>query len=194
MNKNEEKAKEFLEYIAKNEKELKRCLAKNVTYDKDIFDDVFADTIIKVYNTIVKNGTEIDNFKHYFYTALKWEYVLQDNRHKKYKNNQVRDYFDNNDIIEETEDKEESFYNVVDTLEAIKSHISEKYGEWYTAVFFEYYGEKTNGGCSYKKLSAKLGISVKQIAQIIKTIKEFVATDPDINKLKEILEEDANDI
>lgn len=184
---NEEKAKDFLNYIAHNEKELKYILAKNITYDKDIFDDVFNDTIIKVYNSILKNGTEVNDYKNYFFTSLKWTYVLADNRNKKYKSNSVRDYFDNNDMIEEETDEEERFTKIVDTIETIKDEIKAKYGEWYTTVFFEYYQSKSTEGCSYQKLAAKLGITVKQIQMIIREIKQFVAEDETINKLKEIL-------
>lgn len=184
---NEEKAKDFLNYIAQNEKELKYILAKNITFDKNIFDDVFNDTIIKVYNSILKNGTEVNDYKNYFFTSLKWTYVLADNRNKKYKSNSVRDYFDNNDIIEEETDEEERFNKIVDTIETIKDEIKEKYGEWYTTVFFEYYQSKATEGCSYNKLAAKLGISAKQIQMIIREIKQFVAEDENINKLKEIL-------
>lgn len=184
---NEEKARDFLNYVATNEKELKYILAKNVTYDKDIFDDVFNDTIIKVYNSILKNGTEVSDYKNYFFTSLKWTYVLADNRNKKYKNSSVRDYFDNNDIIIEEETEEERFEKIVDTIEIIKNEIKEKYGEWYTTVFFEYYTCKATEGCSYKKLAAKLGTTIKQIQMVIKEIKQFVAEDENINKLKEIL-------
>lgn len=184
---NEEKARDFLNYVAKNEKELKFILAKNVTYDKDIFDDVFNDTIIKVYNSILKNGTDVSDYKNYFFTSLKWTYVLADNRNKKYKNSSVRDYFDNNDIIIEEETEEERFEKIVDTIEVIKNEIKEKYGEWYTTVFFEYYTCKATEGCSYKKLAAKLGTTIKQIQMVIKEIKQFVAEDENINKLKEIL-------
>lgn len=184
---NEEKAKDFLNYIAQNEKDLKYILAKNITFDKDIFDDVFNDTIIKVYNSILKNGTDVSDYKNYFYMALKWQYVLQHNRHTKYKNSSVRDYFDNNDIIEEETDEEERFNKIVDTIETIKDEIKAKYGEWYTTVFFEYYQSKATEGCSYNKLAAKLGISAKQIQMIIREIKQFVAEDETINKLKEIL-------
>lgn len=188
---NEDKAKDFLNYVAKNEKELKFILAKNVTYDKDIFDDVFNDTIIKVYNSILKNGTDVSDYKNYFFTSLKWTYVLADNRNKKYKSSSVRDYFDNNDIIIEEETEEERFEKIVDTIEIIKNEIKEKYGEWYTTVFFEYYTCKATEGCSYQKLAAKLGITVKQIQMIIQEIKKFVAEDEYINKLKEILHTDA---
>jgi len=194
-NTNEEKAQDFLNYIAKNEYTLKTALAKNVTFDKEIFDDVFHDTIIKVYNSILKNGTEVTDYKNYLFMSLKWQYVLADNKNKKYKNNVVRDWFDNNDILEEESEEEQRFKNVVEMIEFIKQRITEEYGEWYTTVFFEYYKLKTTEGCSYKKLSAKLGISVVQITKIIQTIKKFVSEDDLIIRLKDLMKlNDADNI
>lgn len=190
-NTNEQKAQDFLNYIAKNEHVLKTALAKNITYDKDIFDDVFNDTIIKVYNSILKNGTDVTDYKNYFFISLKWQYVLQFNRNKSYNCKIVRDWFDNNDILEEDNDEEQRFDNIVETIEFIRERITEVYGEWYATVFFEYYTMKTTTGCSYKKLSAKLGISVVQITQIIQTIKKFVAEDDLIIRLKEMKLNDA---
>lgn len=193
MNDNELKAQNFLSYIAENEKELKRALAKNITYDKDIFDDVFNDTIIKVYNSITKNGTDVTDYKNYFFTSLKWTYVLADNRNKKYKNSIVRDWLDNNDIMEDNNAVEENFNNVVETLDLIKQRITEEFGENQANIFLNYYTMKTTEGCSYKKLSAKLGISTIQISQIIKSIKRFIDEDDAIIKLKEIIKlDDAN--
>ena len=38
---NEEHGQEFLQFVAKNEARLKKNLQKNITYNPDIFDDVF---------------------------------------------------------------------------------------------------------------------------------------------------------
>lgn len=62
----EEKGAAFLQWVADNEKEMRKALKKNCTYDPDIFDDVFSETIVNVYNTITKNNREIDNIKNYF--------------------------------------------------------------------------------------------------------------------------------
>lgn len=79
---NEQHAQEFLEYVAKNEKRLKKNLRKNITYDPYIFDDVFQDSIIKVYDSIM-NGTVIEDFEKYFFIASKFSYFNADNKNKR---------------------------------------------------------------------------------------------------------------
>lgn len=79
---NEQHAQEFLEYVAKNEKRLKRNLRKNITYDPYIFDDVFQDSILKVYDSIM-NGTVIEDFEKYFFIASKFSYFNADNKNKR---------------------------------------------------------------------------------------------------------------
>lgn len=191
---NEQKAREFLQYVAENEKELKYILAKNTTYDKELFDDVFNDTIIKVYNSIIKNGTDVNDYKNYFFISLKWQYILQQNRANKRRNSSVRDFFDNNNIIEEENVEEDKFNNISGALDTLKKLILDKYGEWWTYVYFQYYQCKAEEGCSYRKLSAKLGINQKQISMIVKEIKKFVAEDDNINKLREVFKIDYGSI
>lgn len=191
MGNNEIKAREFLDYVVDNEKELKYILAKNITYDKDIFDDVFSETILKVYNSILKNGTDVSDFKNYFFTSLKWTYVYRDNQNKKHKTQSVRDWFENNDIVEESKDEEERLANTENTLLALKDRITEKFGSWYCTVYFTYYNCKVTEGCSYGKLSVKLGIPTKQISTIIRTVREYINTDEEINEIKRKFTENA---
>ena len=78
----DEHAQEFLEYVAKNEKRLKKNLRKNITYNEELFDDVFQDSIIKVYDSIM-NGTIIEDFEKYFFIASKFTYFNADNKNKR---------------------------------------------------------------------------------------------------------------
>ena len=57
---NVEIANDFLVYVSESMNELKKAVKKNITNANDLFDDCFNDTIIKVYNSIVKNGMLID--------------------------------------------------------------------------------------------------------------------------------------
>lgn len=191
MGNNEIKAREFLDYVVEHEKELKYSLAKNITFDKDIFEDVFSETILKVYNSILKNGTDVSDFKNYFFTSLKWTYVYRDNQNKKHKTQSVRDWVENNDVIEESKDEEERFANTENTLQALKNKITEKFGEWYCTVYFTYYNCKVTEGCSYGKLSVKLGIPTKQISTIIRTVREYINSDEEINEIKRKFTENA---
>lgn len=191
MRNNEIKAREFLDYVVANEKELKYILAKNITYDKDIFDDVFSETILKVYNSILKNGTDVSNFKNYFFTSLKWTYAYRDNQNKKHKTQSVRDWFENNDIVEEDGNVEERFKNITNTLLLLKEKVTEKFDSWYCTVYFTYYNCKVTEGCSYGKLSTILGIPTKQISTIIRTVRDYINTDEEIIEIKRKIAENA---
>jgi len=191
MGNNEIKAREFLDYVVEHEKELKYSLAKNITFNKDIFEDVFSETILKVYNSILKNGTDVSDFKNYFFTSLKWTYVYRDNKNKKHKNQSVRDWFENNDIIEEDTNEEERFENTTNTLQSLKDKVTEKFGSWYCTVYFTYYNLKVTEGCSYGKLSTKLGIPTKQISTIIRTVRDYINTDEEIIEIKRKFTENA---
>ena len=88
---NEEHGREFLEYVANNEAKLKKNLRKNITYNPELFDDVFQDTIIRVHNTIMK-GQGIEDLEKYFFIASKFQYINEDNKDKKRKQNSDNEF------------------------------------------------------------------------------------------------------
>lgn len=184
---NELKAKEFLEYIAKNEKELKYSLSKNITYDKEIFDDAFSETIIKIYNSILKNGTTVNDFRNYFFISAKWTYALFDNRNKKKQNREIRDYFNTTDISNVDEiNKEEKQNEIIKGISKLKTELINHFGEDKTSLFFEYFNAKINGGISYKKLAEKNKLDSKYISSTLQEIKKYI-NNSELNKLKKIL-------
>lgn len=187
---NLELATEFLEYVAKNEKELKAAVKKNITNDQEVFDDSFSETIIKIYNSIIKNGTEIKDLKQYFFLAFKFTFIYRQNKKRKQEAQTVRDFFDDSIFEENIENSEERFNDITQALANIKQEIQNKYGEFYTEVFFDYYTLKANQHISYKKLAAEKGVSTRRIAEIINTIKDYIALSDDIQKYKSIFYEE----
>ena len=162
-------AKEFLDYVAKNERRLKRNLRKNITYDNDIFDDVFQTAIIKVYDSIVKNDKWIDDFEQYFFIATKWEYILHDNRARK-----ARAIHDNIDVIlymynddRDTERDDE----MADIVKRLTDYLVKTYGEHDADIFLTYYKLKSQDRCSYSDMSYLTWLSIKQVTEIIQRIK-----------------------
>lgn len=187
---NLELAQEFLQYVANNTDELKAAVKKNITNDKELFDDCFSETIIKVYNSIAKNGTKIDDIKQYFFLACKFTFFYRQNKKRKEEAKAVRDFFDYNDFEEDVEDSESKFKAITEALSIIKEDIKEKYGEFNSEVFFDYYHLKANQHISYKKLAAAKGISTRRVAEIINAIKKYIATSDEIQKYKEIFTEE----
>lgn len=204
---NEKHAKEFLEYVAKNEKRLKKNLRKNITYNEDIFDDVYQDTIIKVYDSIM-NGTVIEDFEKYFFIASKFSYFNADNKNKKHIKNDDNEILwrishgyetNRNDltddakrlidevIIEDDEWKRREERN--DSINKLFKFISEKLNRVFSPaecdiylIYFRLKSEKA--GVSYEKMAKITGRSFSEISQIIQKVKKYVKNDDEINEMK----------
>lgn len=183
MTEAEIKGKKFLEFVSNNEKKLRKNLKKNVTFEKDIFEDVFQETIIKCYNAIVSNNKDIDDIESYFYIATKFTYILWQNRNRKYIKNKIR----LDDFLEKEEyDIEYEIYEEVNTeklLKRIKEIVEEKFGYEQTEMFFDFMMLKTQGRTSYNDFSEVTGIPVNKITDIIRKIKKFINKNEEINRL-----------
>lgn len=165
-------AREFLDYIAVNERRLKKNLRKNVTYDDEIFDDVFQTAILKVYNSIVKNDKRVDDFEKYFFIASKFEYILVDNRNKKYKAMHQHITDKQRDIIDE--DELEAQEKSLRKHNRLIEYLYDEFGSD-ADVYLRYYRTRIEKGrTSYKKISEEFGISVNEVSLIIQKIKKNI--------------------
>lgn len=209
---NEQHAQEFLEYVAKNEKRLKKNLRKNITYDPYIFDDVFQDSILKVYDSIM-NGTVIEDFEKYFFIASKFSYFNADNKNKKAINNNdntilsdVEDgkRFTSNkpyvvqdanrvlDIIavedNEWKEKEEKNENINKLFKFISEKLNKVFSPAECDIYLIYFRLKSEkSGVSYEKMAKITGRSFSEISQIIQKLKKYVKNDEEINDYKKKL-------
>ena len=183
---NEEKAQKFLEYIGDNLPRLKKNLKKNITYNEDIFDDVLQESILKIYNSIIKNGTEITDYERYFYITSKFTYIYRDNKRKHSDEQEVRDLFNNGefDVCDDENDDEERFNNTLNALDKIKQNLTDEFGEMNTTVYLDYMNLKANNGTSYKVISNKYGLSVSEISRIINEIRVYISDSSEIEKIK----------
>ena len=185
---NVEIANDFLKYVSENMNELKKAVKKNITNDNDLFDDGFNETIIKVYNSIVKNGTIIDNYKQYFFLACKFTFIYRQNKKRKEEAQAIRDYFDlNDDFLDDDFDEEERYCDIVDTIDKIKEDVTENLGEYYAEIYFTYMQLKSTQSISYKKLAAEKGISTRRVSQIIGMVKEYIKNNPTLQSYKSVL-------
>lgn len=194
----EEHGQEFLKYVAENMDRLKKNLRKNITYDEDIFDDVFQDSIIKVYNAIM-NGTRIDDFEQYFFIASKFEYIARDNKKKSRLKNDDREMLDGishgmvQDIFyaddEDWKLKEEKSDKINELFKFLSTRLNEVFSPVECDIFLIYYRLKSEkNGISYKKMAKITDKSVTDITNTIKNIKKFIRNDKIIQeKKKELL-------
>lgn len=204
---NEEHGREFLEYVAKNEKRLKKNLRKNITYNENIFDDAYQEAILKVHSAIM-NGTRIDDFEQYFFIASKFCYINEQNKERKKQENSDRDILWNishgyetnrNDVsndakriiesitVEDDEWRIQEERN--DRINELMKYLSRKLNEVFspaeTDIFLIYYRLKSEkAGVSYKKMAKITGRSFSEISQIIQKIKAYIKQDKEIIEYK----------
>ena len=89
MTEGELKGQQFLNYVGQNIKRLKKNLKKNITYDDGLFDDVFQESIIKIYDSIVKNNKDVGDYEKYFFISSKFNYIIRQNQERKRINNRI---------------------------------------------------------------------------------------------------------
>lgn len=186
MSDGEIKGRKFLEYVAKNEKQLKKNLKKNITFENSLFDDIFQDTIIKVYNTIVKNNKEIDDYEQYFFISSKWNFILKQNYEREMVKKRVNidKFIEHNDVVDEP-------YSEIETsclLNEIRDIIEDEFGFENTELYYQYMSLKSNGGMSYTRFSEITGVPYSKISEIVCRIKGFVKNNDKINRIKHALD------
>lgn len=184
---NEERGQEFLNFVAKNEKQLKKNLRKNITYNEQYFDDAFGDAVLKVYEAIVNRGILIKDYEQYFFIASKFEYIKNDAYYKKLQKVTVDSdiYFDKNDIEDEV--YEEDDHRSGEKLQVIKEILYDEFGITDTDLFLEYIFDKnTKQGTSYKIFSEKKNLPLKQVTETIKKIKKFINASPELKYIKSL--------
>lgn len=207
---NEEHGQEFLKFVAENEQRLKNNLRKNITYDEDIFDDVFQETILRVHSAIM-NGTRIDDFEQYFFIASKFCYINEQNKERKKQENSDRDILWNishgyetnqhdvsndakrileNITIEDNEWRIQEERN--DKINELMKYLSKKLNEVFTPaetdIFLIYYRLKSEkAGVSYQKMARITEKSFSEVSQIIQKIKAYIKQDDEIMEMKKKL-------
>ena len=184
------RGQEFLEWYSQNSEMLIKAVRKNITYDEEIFDDVIADTLCKIYTTMEK-GTVVNDFKNFFFICAKFNYINAQKKRRKELQIHDRGYFDWGDIEEEVNVKEAKIKAINELYKYIADYIEDKFPSNEVDLFILYYKLKSNGSSiSYAKMSKITGHSVSYITKTIRKVKEYVVNNEEIiNKKKILLEE-----
>ena len=183
----EEHKDEFFSYVAQNQDELRRCLRKNITFDGDIFDDVTANTVIRIAEYIMRNDIRIDNFKNFFFIAAKREYIMQQNKIRQADASTdhclIEDF--KTDMIDDDGNDEEFAIRIHRLVRSLDEILQKHFSSLEVDIFLIYYRLKSEKrSISYKKMASMLGLSNKFVTNTLKKIKAFVKTDAEINELK----------
>lgn len=171
---------EFYDYISNNYEQSRHEVLKNITYDSDLFDDAYNDTVVKVAK-VIEDGKDIEDIRYYFFISLKWNYINMQNRKRRHVSKTT-------DVMPDSVDEEyseERYEKVMELWDFIAQRLEENFEPGEVDIYLIYYKLKCNGNSlSYKKLSEITGIPVKDITNIIQRIKKFVRSNKEIIELK----------
>lgn len=171
---------DFYDYISNNYEQSRHEVLKNITYDSELFDDAYNDTVIKVAK-VIEDGKKIEDIRYYFFISLKWNYINMQNKKRK----QLSRTTDVMPDAMDDEYSEERYEKVMELWDFIAQRLEENFEPGEVDIYLIYYKLKCNGNSlSYRKLSEMTGIPVKEITNIIQRIKKFVRGNEEINELK----------
>lgn len=175
---------EFYDYIKDNYQQTRYEVLKNVTYDEELFDDCYNDTVIKVSN-VIGQGKQIDDIRYYFFISLKWNYINAQNKKRREQKRLTSEFTDVADVAEYSEER---YDRVMELWDYISERLETEFNPAEVDVYLIYYKLKCTGrSLSYKKLSNITNIPVKDITNIIQRIKKFIRNDAEINEKKKKL-------
>lgn len=178
---------DFYDYISNNYEQSRYEVLKNVTYDEELFDDCYNDTVIKVAN-VIQAGKQIDDIRYYFFISLKWNYINAQNRKRREQKRFTSVADDEShftDTYEDVEYSEERYNRVMRLWDYISARLESEFSPGEVDIYLIYYKLKCTGrSLSYKKLSEITGIPVKEITNIIQRVKKFVRNDEEIIEMK----------
>lgn len=176
---------DFYRYIEDNYEQCRYEVMKNITYEEELFDEAFNDTVVKVADAITRRNKDIKDIRYYFFISCKQNYINLQNKKRKEK----AMFCDELPYLEPDEEySEEKANNTAELFRVITDTLEERFPSNEVDLYVIYYKLKSSGeGVSYRKMSEIMGIPVKDVTNIIQRIKCFVRNDEEIIRLKKEL-------
>ena len=182
----EKHCNDFYQYIIRNEKQLKQEVRKNITYEEELFDEAYSDTIVKVANAILVNHKVIEDFRYYFFISFKQNFIQLQNKKRKIDKMKTYGYKDCEGLIIEDYDNEERYDRIRILFKWLSDYLEEHFPPNEVDIYIVYYFLKVGKNrVSYKKMADIYDVELKYITNVIQNIKRFVKNDKIINKKKE---------
>ena len=182
----EKHCNDFYQYIIRNEKQLKQEVRKNITYEEELFDEAYSDTIVKVANAILVNHKVIEDFRYYFFISFKQNFIQLQNKRRKIDKLKTYGYKDCEGLINEDYDNEERYDRIKILFKWLSDYLEEYFPPNEVDIYIVYYFLKVGKNrVSYKKMADIYDVELKYITNVIQNIKRFVKNDKIINKKKE---------
>ena len=182
----EKHCNDFYQYIIRNEKQLKQEVRKNITYEEELFDEAYSDTIVKVANAILVNHKVIEDFRYYFFISFKQNFIQLQNKKRKIDKLKTYGYKECEGLIIEDYDNEERYDRIRILFKWLSDYLEEHFPPNEVDIYIVYYFLKVGKNrVSYKKMAEIYDVELKYITNVIQNIKRFVKNDEIINKKKE---------
>ena len=182
----EKHCNDFYQYIIRNEKQLKQEVRKNITYEEELFDEAYSDTIVKVANAILVNHKIIEDFRYYFFISFKQNFIQLQNKKRKIDKMKTYGYKDCEGLIIEDYNNEERYDRIRILFKWLSDYLEEHFPPNEVDIYIVYYFLKVGKNrVSYKKMADIYDVELKYITNVIQNIKRFVKNDEIINKKKE---------
>lgn len=182
----EKHCNDFYQYIIRNEKQLKQEVRKNITYEEELFDEAYSDTIVKVANAILVNHKVIEDFRYYFFISFKQNFIQLQNKKRKIDKLKTYGFKDCEGLIIEDFDNEERYDRIRILFKWLSDYLEEHFPPNEVDIYIVYYFLKVGKNrVSYKKMADIYDVELKYITNVIQNIKRFVKNDEIINKKKE---------
>lgn len=165
----EERGRLFLKFIGENEQRLRRNLAKNVEYERDLFEDVFSYTVIRVYDSIRAGRAKVKDFEQYFYIASRHNYHKKRERERK-RQNRLHSLVGINDRREEEAPEAPQYPE----LTSLRSAVIKEFGPVKTKLFFDFMKAKVRYGMTYSSYAIKHSIPTSRVSKVCISIKKYL--------------------
>lgn len=177
---------DFYKYITSNEKQIKYEVMKNITYEEELFEEAYSDTIAKVASAIMVNHRYIDDFRYYFFISFKQNYIQLQNKKRKTDKLKTYGYADCEGLTFDDSNGEEYYERINTLFKWLCSYLEQHFPPNEVDIYMVYYFLKVGKNrVSYKKMAEIYDTDIKYITNVIQNIKRFVKNDKLVNLKKE---------
>ena len=182
----EKHCNDFYQYIIRNEQQIKKEVRKNITFEPELFEEVYSDTIVKVANAILVNHKWIDDFRYYFFISFKQNYIQSQNKKRKIEKMKIYGYEECIGMLDDEEDKEDRFKRVRKLFKWLAGYLEDYFPPNEVDIYIVYYFLKVGKNrVSYRKMADIYDVDIKYITNVIQNIKAFIKNDLTIREKKE---------
>ena len=204
---------DFMMYVWNNLDALNYAIRKNITYDPDIYDDVTADTLVRIAEYILRKHVFIKDFKGMFFLSAKRQYIAEQNRKRQMESRQDREYFSKLDdalgryydyieddgmqynvkqpeldmfIDDDSMEEEVKAERTHELFKYLEGKLNEVFEGNEVDIFLIYFRLKSERkGISYQKLADIMDKDVKYITRTIVKIKKYIRDSREIMETKQ---------